>query len=130
MGDLSSYSPTYDQNTQWTDATRVPFDPIECTNILQFQPIVCPKCSQADFARELCLIFNVKVRGVISVAYLASEDGAEVGYAQSEFKLLCSHCDYTITKQSLAVAKFARDIVRDPSNASEVVNFGNAVFLP
>lgn len=35
-----------------------------------------------------------------------------------------------IDRSNLAVAKFARDLVMDPTNTRDVEKYGNAVYLP
>lgn len=52
MGDLSTYTPTLEQNDRWVKITQLPFDPLECAQVLTEQPLVCPKCSSDVNARE------------------------------------------------------------------------------
>lgn len=42
----------------------------------------------------------------------------------------CGKCSGLIDRDRLAVAKFARDFVMDPTNTRDVEKHGNAVYLP
>jgi len=113
MGDFASYKPSEIQNSRWVEATGLPFDPFESANSNPEQPLVCPKCS----AR-------------VKAPYIAFDGNSGVGYAQDEFRFNCRSCKFEITKESLAVAKFAVDMARDPSNLKDLKVYGNAVYLP
>jgi hypothetical protein len=46
------------------------------------------------------------------------------------FAYTCEPCSFPIDRSKLAVAKFVRDLVMDPTNIRDVENYGNAVYLP
>ena len=52
------------------------------------------------------------------------------GWAQTSFTCVCDACRFTVTRENLAVAKFVRDLVKDPKNLRDVGQFGDAVYLP
>ena len=60
-------------------------------------------------------------------AYLAPE---KTGLAQEGFSCACDACKFVITRESLAVAKFVSDLVKDPKNADDVNQSEDAVYLP
>ena len=60
-------------------------------------------------------------------AYLAP---GKAGLAQEDFKCVCKACGFAVTRENLAVAKFACDLVKDPKNFNDVNRFGDAVYLP
>ena len=69
-----------------------------------------------------------------STAYLApSTDGlspGKTGLAQEGFSCTCDACGFHVTRESLAVAKFVSDLVKDPKNLDDVNQFGDAVYFP
>ena len=62
-----------------------------------------------------------------TLAYLTE---GKTGYAERMFTHTCKHCSFLIDRNKLAVAKFARDIVMDPTNTRDAERYGNAVYLP
>jgi len=46
------------------------------------------------------------------------------------FAHTCEHCSFLIDRSKLAVAKFARDFVMDPTNTRDMEKYGNAIYLP
>jgi len=50
--------------------------------------------------------------------------------AQEAFACVCESCQFVVTRESLAVAKFVNDLVKDPKNLDDVSRFGDAVYLP
>jgi hypothetical protein len=60
-------------------------------------------------------------------AYLAP---GKTGLAQEGFSCVCDKCSFVITRESLAVAKFVSDLVKDPKNLDDVSRFEDAVYLP
>ena len=42
----------------------------------------------------------------------------------------CENCKFSIDRSKLAVAKFVRDFVMDPTNTRDVEKYGNAIYLP
>ena len=65
--------------------------------------------------------------GEPSPAYLTEERS---GYAERMFSHTCKHCSFSIDRSKLAVAKFARDFVMDPTNSRDAEKYGNATYLP
>jgi len=63
----------------------------------------------------------------VFTAYLAPGD---TGWAQKGFTCVCDACRFVVTRENLAVAKFVRDLVKDPKNLRYAAQFGNAVYLP
>ena len=51
------------------------------------------------------------------------------GYLQQDFAVKCYNCGLVITKQTLGVAKFARDLVIDPDSPSDSRTYGQGVFM-
>ena len=60
-------------------------------------------------------------------AYLTEK---KTGYAERMFAHTCEHCSFVIDRNKLAVAKFARDLVMDPTNTRDIEKYGSAVYLP
>jgi len=60
-------------------------------------------------------------------AYLTPKDS---GWAQKGFTCVCDACQFVVTRENLAVAKFVRDLVKDPKNLNDVARFEDAVYLP
>ncbi|KAF9646512.1 hypothetical protein BDM02DRAFT_3008899 [Thelephora ganbajun] len=54
----------------------------------------------------------------------------ETGIAQVEFITVCPHCDTLVTRESLGVAKFIRDIILNPDDKTHVQMYGKGVYLP
>lgn len=54
----------------------------------------------------------------------------DTGFAQADFITVCPHCDTLVTRESLGVAKFIRDLVLDPNDNSHVQMHGKGVYLP
>jgi len=46
------------------------------------------------------------------------------------FAITCEHCSCPIDRSKLALAKFIRDFVMDPTNTRDVEKYGNATYLP
>lgn len=61
---------------------------------------------------------------------LINDDGT--GYLQQDIAIQCpgTGCRRIITKETLGVAKFARDLVLDPYDPSDIAKYGNGVDLP
>ncbi|EPQ58878.1 hypothetical protein GLOTRDRAFT_125199 [Gloeophyllum trabeum ATCC 11539] len=92
FGDLRTYQPSAARIASWRDSTWTPFDPLEAMSQLRDKPVVCPRC----LAGLLVPFFQ--------------DDGC--GYAQQGFKTACPYCTLAITKETLGVAKLARDLAR------------------
>ena len=54
-------------------------------------------------------------------------DGA--GYLQSKFLATCSGCSFAINKEKLAVFKFARNLVLDPKNEKDTLEYHHGIYL-
>jgi len=67
-------------------------------------------------------------RSLHSKAFLS--DTGSTGYAQKGFFAVCGSCNFRITREALAVAKFASDLSLDPNNPSDFFVFKCAVYLP
>ena len=52
------------------------------------------------------------------------------GFAQEDFATACPHCDALITRWTMAVAKFIKDIILDPKDSTHVQMHGKGVYLP
>ena len=59
-------------------------------------------------------------------------DDEGTGYLQQDFTMKCpgTGCERMITKETLGVAKFARDLVLDPDDPDDVARYGTGVYLP
>ena len=71
--------------------------------------------------RYLSLIYKLRLE-----AFIANEG---TGYAQKNFKMACTHCAFVITKDNLALFKFAQDLALDPDDANDVNDYGLRVYL-
>jgi hypothetical protein len=60
-------------------------------------------------------------------AYLGAE---QTGFAQRHFAYVCESCQFFVTREALAVAKFVNDLMKDPENLEDVIRFECAVYLP
>ena len=60
-------------------------------------------------------------------AYLAP---GKAGLAQENCACICTACRFVFTRENLAAAKLAYDLVKDPKNLDDVNRFGDAVYLP
>lgn len=61
------------------------------------------------------------------IAFLSPEG---TGYSQHLFSAGCQSCKFTVTREALAVLKFARDVVLDPANPADVQTYEKGVYLP
>jgi hypothetical protein len=129
-GDLLDYRPyVMQEEEEWRASTRLPYDPFESCAVLKDNRFDCPSCGRPVIARELASSQVVCQRSSPHQAFL-SDNGS--GYAQSGFVINCnsSPCDFRITRETLAVAKFARDLVLDPNSPSDFFPLKCAVYLP
>jgi hypothetical protein len=139
LGDLSTYEPSPAQLSSWLAVSgNLPWDPIASSAVLVEQPLVCPKCASSVKARK----YLSRVRSGLTYrrgyAYIflwvcSAYIGTHIehpGYGENDFQFVCPACTFVITKDKLAVAKFARDIARDPINADHVAKYGHGVYLP
>jgi hypothetical protein len=122
--------PSTARNAWWLEVTRLPFDPIDSTGVLIEQDLKCPMCNSSIAA---CKCGNHKYdinTDCCYLAYIAGDGEDETGYAQCEFKCVCSHCNGEITREKLAVAKFARDVAKYSANTKNAANLGYGIYLP
>jgi len=129
MGDdILNYMPTVDQEGVWEAGTRLPFDPFVSSAILADVDIECPKCErQINICMQTPICPSAPVgRAKPELAFVNTED---MGFAQPEFITVCPRCETLVTRESLGVAKFIRDIVLDPNDTSHVQMHGKGVYL-
>lgn len=92
IGDLRSFRPSTARLASWLGSTFTPFDPLEAMSELREKTVACPRCQAG-----------------LLVPFI-QDDGC--GYAQQGFMAVCPYCSLAITKETLGVAKFARDLAR------------------
>ncbi|KAJ3557417.1 hypothetical protein NM688_g1477 [Phlebia brevispora] len=110
VGDISTFEAAPERKESWFQQTGTPYDPLDAAAQMTNRDVECPNC----FTR-------------VSVSYLTSDGG---GYSQHLFAAPCPSCQFAITRDGLAVLKFARDVVLDPANVADVQRHGKGVFLP
>ncbi|KAJ3557415.1 hypothetical protein NM688_g1475 [Phlebia brevispora] len=110
VGDISTYEAPLERKSSWLQQTGTPFDPLDAAEQMTYHEVECPQCLMR-----------------VSVPFLTPEG---TGYSQHQFAVGCSSCKFMITKENLAVLKYARDIILDPENPGDVQSHGKAVFLP
>ena len=117
------------EEEEWEASTQLPYDPFASCTILQTHQFDCPSCRCRIVAREFVSSLRVThQRFLPSKAFLS--DTGSTGYAQQGFFTNCNACNFRITRETLAVAKFARDLVLDPNNPSDFFLYKCAVYLP
>ncbi|EPQ58876.1 hypothetical protein GLOTRDRAFT_90647 [Gloeophyllum trabeum ATCC 11539] len=96
----------------WLKGARTPFDPLESMSVLSDKRVGCPQCGEG-----------------LLVPFLL-EDGS--GYAQQGFKIECPYCSLRITKETLGVAKIARDLARpqDPTDGALLAHPEVSAMMP
>ncbi|THG99278.1 hypothetical protein EW026_g3040 [Hermanssonia centrifuga] len=99
VGDIGSYKASETRKISWAEMAGTPFDPLDAAAQTAYHDVDCPQC----FVR-------------ISVPYITS-DGT--GYAQHKFAFTCPACGFAISKESLAVLKFARNVAVNPYDPAE-----------
>ena len=125
---MSDYKPPRKVSARWENATRVPYNPFRSFWELKEQEILCPNCNVQLFVRESAFdYFTIERWTTPLLAYLTKE---KTGYAERMFAHTCEHCSFAIDRSKLAVAKFARDFVMDPTNTRDVEKYGDAIYLP
>lgn len=53
----------------------------------------------------------------------------KTGFAQTGFATVCPQCDLYITRETLGVGKFIKDIVLDPNEKAHRDMYGKGVYL-
>ncbi|KDQ63956.1 hypothetical protein JAAARDRAFT_74847 [Jaapia argillacea MUCL 33604] len=108
LGDVFSFKPHPAREFSWKDKTGLPFDHQECATALEHGSFQCPRCNKP---------------------YIQSYIYIDKGWTQRGYRLNCIKCGLFITRDTLAVDKFARDLARDHNNLVEVQAHGNGVYL-
>ena len=129
MGNISEYMPGNGITHSWEAATGLPWDPFDSCAVNIQRELVCPKCSAIVVARSSAYILDstASFSPFWLTAYLAP---GKTGLAQEGFTCTCSKCGFIVTRENLAVSEFVCDLVKDPKNANDVNQFGDAVYLP
>jgi len=103
--------------SRWTSRTRSMFNPLEDAEQRRMRIIFCPKCrtpientSVTRWPFILCTIL------IVAQAF-ANREGT--GYLQEKFSVRCPRfiCNSTMTKATLAVRKFAEDLILNDTTA-------------
>lgn len=127
-GDLLDYRPyVMQEEEEWEANTQLPYDPFASCAVLQNHRFDCPSCGHGVVARKSASS-RLSTICLHCEAYLS--DTGRTGYAQKGFFINCGACNFRITRETLAVAKFARDLVLDPNSPSDFFVFKCAVYLP
>ncbi|KAF8215340.1 hypothetical protein K438DRAFT_1749388 [Mycena galopus ATCC 62051] len=94
LGELLVVEPSQKRIDNWVKMTATPFDPFEFMRQIIARQIACPKC-----------------RAVVYAPYLTKNG---TGYLQQGFTMKCisPRCGFEITREGLALRKFARDLAR------------------
>ena len=128
-GDLLDYRPyVMQEEEEWEASTQLPYDPFASCTVLQNHQFDCPSCGSRVVARKPASFKVTSQRPSPSKAFLS--DVGNTGYAQIGFFINCDACSFRITRETLAVAKFARDLALDPNNPSDFFLFKCAAYLP
>ena len=129
MGDdILNYQPTADQEGIWEAGTHLPFDPFVSSGILMDIDVDCPKCERPINICKSTLMF-LRILRDSAESKLAFVNTEETGFAQPDFISVCPHCETLVTRETLGVAKFIRDIVLDLKDPSHVQMHGKGVYL-
>ncbi|CAL1714287.1 unnamed protein product [Somion occarium] len=99
IGDIRSHVPSAERTSSWHKQTGTYFDPLESTSHMSHRDVECPYCWK-----------------LIKTPLITDKD---TGYLQTKFAITCSSCRKHITKEILAISKFAQDLVMvvDPEGA-------------
>ena len=62
-----------------------------------------------------------------SVVAFLSADGT--GYLKRDFAFQCTNCSFVLTREVLAVVKFAKDVVKDPLSVADRQRYNNGVYM-
>lgn len=105
------------------------YDPLDAMTSLRTRRLECPQCSIAIDARQYNPIFlySTPMRSDTHSTAFVTADGR--GYLQRNFSIECTSCSLMITKETLSVMKFARDLVLDPLDLNDVERHGPRVYL-
>ena len=126
--DILNYRPTADQDGVWEAGTRLPFDPFVSSGILIDMDIDCPRCERPINTCKSSPM-SPRVLSICAKLALALVNTEDTGFAQKDFITVCPHCETLVTRETLGVAKFIRDIVLDQDDPSHVQMHGKGVYL-
>ena len=128
-GDLLDYRPSVIQEEEeWEASTQLPYDPFTSCTVLQNHQFDCPSCRANVVVRKFVSPRVTHQHSLPCKAFLS--DTGSTGYAQRSFLVNCGACNFRITREALAVAKFAKDVALDPNNPSDYFLFKCSVYLP
>ena len=120
-GDVTTYQASPQHAAQWQEQTGTPYDPLEAAAVMMYREVECPKCFMRVSVRKPPLLVSYPGSSDHpSLAFLTPEG---TGYSQHQFSAGCPSCKFTITRENLAVLKFARDAVLDPSSLADVQKY-------
>src|SRR6266478_6136128 len=130
MGDeILNYRPTAtDKDGLWEAGTHLPFNPFASSAILTTIDVDCPRCERPIEIRKSSPVFPW-VPPDYAKPEPAFVNTGDTGFAQAEFITVCPRCETLVTRESLGVAKFIRDIILDPDDRSHVEMHGKGVYL-
>jgi hypothetical protein len=97
----------------WSDRKTTPFDPFDAMSELTHRTTTCPSCRNLVDCRESLygVPHNIIFYSFVHSFILAFYDESGKGYCQ-KFSMTCPYCKFEITKETLAVLKFAQDVVK------------------
>ncbi|KAF7323286.1 hypothetical protein HMN09_00109400 [Mycena chlorophos] len=103
LGDMIAAPPSQERMDKWLKVTGTPFDPFDCATQLVTKELSCPKC-----------------RAVLYAPFKTDEG---TGYLQSNFATTCtrSDCSLRITRDTLALGKFAQDLAKTMQSVSDTL---------
>ncbi|KAI0311521.1 hypothetical protein OF83DRAFT_1150577 [Amylostereum chailletii] len=91
------------RRSAWERGTRTPFDPLDAMEVLTHQTLNCPRCNTTVEA----LYINAK----------------GTGYAQQGFTYVCPQDAFSFNKETLAVARFVKDLASDHGGGPKVSGY-------
>ncbi|CAL1714258.1 unnamed protein product [Somion occarium] len=99
LGDIKCYVPSAERISSWHKQTGTYFDPLQSASYMSHHDVECPYCWK-----------------LITAPLITEKD---TGYLQTKFAISCPSCRNHITKETLAISKFANDLVMavDPEGA-------------
>lgn len=119
--DTETYEERHASDTRassWYQQTGTHFDPFDAMTRRTYKQIECPKCQTKLYVREwLPISITVQLRGNRREAFVNDNN---TGYTEN-FSAVCPRhrCRTKITKDSLAVAKFVRDLNQKPTKQDQ-----------
>ncbi|GBE89583.1 hypothetical protein SCP_1602460 [Sparassis crispa] len=92
MGDPEQYQPSPERVASWQEQTGTPWDALDAAVQMTHQRVECPRCCMFNEAPYLTL--------------------SGTGYAQHKFAHYCMRCGFEVTRETLAVRRFVRDLTK------------------